>query len=483
MSLITIISIFEAFSAMLLTEAVYQRARLHTGDFTRNRGKMPLPKLILYTIFRNCKDTSSELSKFYSSIGESNNKPSRQAAFKRLKCLNSQVWPYLSEKFTELFYASGESRTINNYLVWASDTSSFEMPYSHDAAKKFGIHKSNHVKTESDAGKVLVRGGGLYDVVNHIFVDYVLKPFKESERSILKDQLKQFSCLLSSLAIIILADRGYISLELMVYAQMLGYKFCFRATRSTYRSIVGRMSSDDAWVEISLRKNILSRISDAEVLSYLEGKRSYRVRVVKRYWTDPDTGVVSMIVYFTNLSQNQFTADDIMKLYEKRWKIELAYRTLKTTLELERHVSLDPEVALNILYGKIAFYNFTALFRGQLESLLSDEDQRLNQSNPQKGKKNKYTYEINAKALINELYSENLVKCLIYGNDIATLVAAISTNLTSNINQYKTSIRLGRHFKRWGKPVTCSYKYKFLIDGRNHPKIALVGGVLRTVKP
>ena len=31
--------------------------------------------------------------------------------------------------------------------------------------------------------------------------------------------------------------------------------------------------------------------------------------------------------------------------------------------------------------------------------------------------------------------------------------------------------------------VTASYRYKFTIDGRNHPKVALVQGTMRTVKP
>ena len=84
-----IATIFTSFAALLLTSHVAELARRKKSDFTRSKaGKLPLNKLLVYIIFRNSKDTSSELSKFFSSIGENRKKPSRQAANKRLHRLN-----------------------------------------------------------------------------------------------------------------------------------------------------------------------------------------------------------------------------------------------------------------------------------------------------------------------------------------------------------------------------------------------------------
>ena len=60
--------LISAFTSLLSLEQVYVLSRNMPGDFTRKKGKMQLQRLLLYVIFRNCKDTNSELSRFYASI-------------------------------------------------------------------------------------------------------------------------------------------------------------------------------------------------------------------------------------------------------------------------------------------------------------------------------------------------------------------------------------------------------------------------------
>ncbi len=480
-----IIALLSAFNAILKSSAVYELARKRRSDFTRSkRGKLPLPRLLAYVISRHCKDTNSESRVFWEDIRGTGAKPSREAVNKRLRCLNPQVWPYLSKEFAKLFYESDNLvKTIKGYVVLGADSSAVEMPYSEKAANLYGFHKSNHVNKPSDSGKVIARCGGLYDLVNRLYVDYIITAFKKSEMDIVKEQLRAFARILAHRKTILIADRGYIALELMVYAQMLGYKFCIRAKKSTYKALVGRMKSDDEYIEIHLNKSIFGRISDPEVKQYLSGSDVFRVRVIKKYVTNPETGAQELGIYFTNVTPEEFTTKEIYDLYGLRWNIEVGYLTLKTILELERHVSLDPEIAATDIYGKIMFYNFSALFRQPLEQMLKEEDQRISRQSGKKSKKNKYKYQISAKNLIQELYSKRIVKCLVAAECIRELVSELSKHLIESINQLKVPIREDRHYKRWGKAVTASYKYKFKIDGRNHPKVAIVGGVLRTVKP
>ena len=470
--------LISAFTSLLSLEQVYVLSRNMPGDFTRKKGKMQLQRLLLYVIFRNCKDTNSELSRFYASIDCSGERPSRQATHKRLRSLNPDIWPFLSTKFSELFYKCKKIvRTTKNYLILAADSSAFEMPYSQKAAEKYGYHKSNHIKKESDLGKIIVRCGGLYDVINHIFVDYKIESYKLSETDIVIRQIKSVFPVLSDRKAILLADRGYISVQLMALTQMYGHHFCIRGKRSTYKELVGRMSKNDEHIKIKITNLLLNRIKDPDALKYLKGLEYFTVRVIKKYWKNPATGAEELTVYFTNLNENEFTENEILELYEKRWNIETAYRTLKSVLELERHVSLDPNVAFNMLYGKIMFYNFASVFRTQLEDCLIFESQE-NQKNALK-----YDYTINEKVLIHQIYAENLVTCFTSTVSVDTRIRSITNNLYTLINKMKTPIRRDRHYPRWGKHVTCSYKYKFRIDGRNHPKIALVGGTLITVQP
>lgn len=477
-----ITAIFIMFASFLASGEVRDSARKSPGDFSRENGKMPLKRLLAYIIFRNARDTNSELSGFFSRIGDNKNRPSRQALFKRLHRLNSEVWLCLGRRLAELFYASMKIvRTLKGYVVLAADSSSMEMPYSEKGAEKYGVHLCNHVKKESEAGKVLVRCGGLYDVVNRLFVDYVMKPFNESEMSIVISQLHEYSKMFARFGrkAILLADRGYVALQLMVIAQALGFKFCFRGKRNTYKMAVKSMKSDDEYVKIKINKTVFSRITDDFAREILGGMISFKVRVVKYRWKNPANGSEELTVYFTNLAPDEFSTEEIISLYNMRWTIEVAYKTLKDILEIERHVSLDPEIAVNMLCGKILYYNMCSIFREQLELLLDKNDQRPGKS----GRENKYEYCISAKCLIFQMYNEGLVNCLFEENNISGRIREIIDDLQALLHKLKTPIREDRHYERWGKPVTTSHDYRFKIDGRNHPKVAVIQGVMRTVKP
>ena len=47
------------------------------------------------------------------------------------------------------------------------------------------------------------------------------------------------------------------------------------------------------------------------------------------------------MTYFTNLPKEEFEKRKIEDLCSKRWDIKVAYKTLKTQLELERNVSTN----------------------------------------------------------------------------------------------------------------------------------------------
>ena len=50
---------------------------------------------------------------------------------------------------------------------------------------------------------------------------------------------------------------------------------------------------------------------------------------------------VQEMTYFTNLPKEEFEKRKMEALYSKQWDIEVAYKTLKTQLELERNVSTN----------------------------------------------------------------------------------------------------------------------------------------------
>ena len=59
-----------------------------------------------------------------------------------------------------------------------------------------------------------------------------------------------------------------------------------------------------------------------------------KIRVIKReyrYTDNKNKKQCENLIYFTNLSTESFTTDEIMEIYSRRWDIEVSYKTMKTT--------------------------------------------------------------------------------------------------------------------------------------------------------
>lgn len=81
-----------------------------------------------------------------------------------------------------------------------------------------------------------------------------------------------------------------------------------------------------------------------EAIEYRRKNSELKIRVVKRnyiYYDELEMRQVQEMTYFTNLPKEEFEKRKMEDLYSKRWDIEVAYKTLKTQLELERNVSTN----------------------------------------------------------------------------------------------------------------------------------------------
>lgn len=467
-SMLRLVQFLISVASLLSSADTVDMFRKRPQDFTR-KSKMDFLRLLYFVIFRFCSNTNSEAAFFYANINCGSEQITRQSIFARIRCLSYSGWETLMKKFSELFYSSGSLvKKLKGYLLWATDTSAVEFSDSAESRAQLGVHLGNHTSKQSDAGKVLARCGGLLDILNSFFVDYVIKPFSCSERSILRDQLLKYQSILSLHKIIVLGDRGYISLALMVLMNHLGFKFCIRGRRSDYRSLIGRMASNDENIIIKATKSVLARLDDPIVLDWLREHGSFSVRVVKHYFTNPKNGQKELWIYFTNLSQEEFSTEEITKLYARRWRIETTYRTLKVECEWERHTSAKVEIAYNLLYGKVFHYNLNGIIRMEFEKgLVKKAD-------------DKYEPCVNEQALFEKLIAENLLGALYY-SDFGRLFR-IMQNVNDSLHALKGTIRPDRHYDRWGRPVKTSHKYRFRIDGRSYPKVSLINGCMRTCK-
>ena len=177
------------FNEAVHSDIVNQLCRKKCTDFTRKRN-MNFYSLIYYFIFRNKKTTNSELTWFYSSICEFEKRISKQALNKAVRKMNPNVFIYLIHIFSKIYYSSQLPKDYRGYYLIAEDGTYVEIPYNVYNAYDFQFCLGKHVHDIFDVKKIQSKAGGLYDVMNGLFVDFSMKPAPYSETPLAFEYLK-----------------------------------------------------------------------------------------------------------------------------------------------------------------------------------------------------------------------------------------------------------------------------------------------------
>jgi hypothetical protein len=426
--------------------------------------------LIYYFIFRNKKTTNAELTHFYSSIDKLEKRISKQALNKAIRKLNPNVFVYLINEFAKIFYASRLPKDYHGYCLIAEDGTYVEIPYNVYNIYDFRFVMNQHVHDMFDVKKIQSKAGGLYDITNGLFIDFSLRPAPYSETPLAFEHLYRTQNIFAGKKIIYLADRYYGSAEIISHLEYLGYNYIIRGKSNFYRAQVALMTSDDEWINVKIDEKWRKRFRFSNEASELrKDDPAMKIRVVKKeyqYINDKGEICKENLVYFTNLDENEFCSDEIIELYSKRWDIEVSYKTLKTTQEIERHISEDGDVARNCIYGKILFHNLSGIIRKEMNNQLSQE---------------KKEYVVNITQLHEMIYDSNILYSMINGQQIK--IKKKIDNIVKLINKIKVPVRPNRHCKRWGKVIVSAPSYRYRLDGRNHPKLYRYKGALMTKAP
>jgi hypothetical protein len=306
-----------------------------------------------------------------------------------------------------------------------------------------------------------------------------MRHYTDSEIPIAIEQFGRVIQYLRGRAAIFLADRNYDSVEVFSILEEYGMKYCIRGKANFFKHYVEKMKSNDEWISVLIDKTWQKRLKYDQPRERFEKDPWIRIRVVKyqyTYYTRKGIPITTDLIYFTNLSEEEFSSSDIASLYAKRWQIEVSYKTLKTDYEWERFFSIDCDTEMCAIYGKVIFHNLCGVIRKQLDQMLEDE-----LVIPENASTNKYEFRVNIRQLSNLIRDEGLCRAIRSGNtgkleDIFILAVLM-------IHKIKVSVRPDRHEKRWGKVVTSGHPTRFRLDGRNWSNTVRVKGRLQTTKP
>jgi hypothetical protein len=336
------------------------KCRRNEKDFTRNRKVMP-KDIILYELNKKGLSTKMEIINF-NNINDIQN-ISSPGLFKQREKLNPDSFIYLTQISLKSFYYdySNEVKTYNGYILKAVDGSDFEIPNTKAAREKY------NGKQQNQCARVTV--STCYDILNKYTLDTIVEKYDFSETEMLNRHLNTINNekLLGEFKSITIADRNYKNLSFFYQSIKKDEKFLIRIASSCYEKETQAMKSDDEIIEIGYEYNRVKyyKDTDKELYEYLKSGKSIKIRCVK---IALETGEIEYLL--TNLDNNEFSTDEINKLYNLRWKIELNYKHLKNNLKIECITSSKDLLIKQDIYSQVLVANM-------LQAFINDSDEEL----------------------------------------------------------------------------------------------------------
>ncbi len=361
--------------------------KIQQSDFTRDV-KLTFAIMMSLMIKKSSKSSQNSLNDMTlnSELGYTvTNSAYTQARAK----LNYTAFIEMKDKSVEMFYEDGEYNRYKNFRLLAVDGSIVILPNSDDIKKEFNPTVAKCQLSDFSKEVVQVRVSTLYDVMNNMALDAMIrnKVNKEENTLVAYDE--------RTLAIehlpycnkedLVIFDRGYPSYELFAnYTETTN--FLCRIKRTSFIKAKSLFAPHCEHKDIVLEINAPKKIKDALRKANLPTKM--KVRFVQ---VTLDNGAIEVLA--TNILDDKvLQTSDFMELYARRWGIETYYDVLKNRLSLENFTGLTALAVKQDFYATIFLANYEAM-------LVYDTNLELQE----KANDNKYAQQVNKAQSFNAI--------------------------------------------------------------------------------
>ena len=405
------------------SDSLVEKCRKNQKDFTRNRKLQP-KDLVLFTLNNRGKTLKMEL---YDYIKEFNiEEVSSPALLKQREKLNENVFKELSKESLIDFYGKfkNEVKTIKNHLLFAIDGSTCEVPNTPETRERY-----KSINSTDDTRVARIKLSNCYDVLNKYVVDTEIEEYNHQELELALRHINNTQYLKEYNQIINVMDRGYFSIPQLYYLLRQKENFVIRLNRQLLKKEQSKMTSDDEIIEIEYEYNRVRNFKDKyeEVYNYYESGNTISIRMVN---VTLDTGEIETIL--TNLSQEEFTKEELKEIYGLRWGIENNYHELKESMMITNVSSSKDTIIKQEIYSQMLVCNI-------IHSIENDLITQVNQ------KEHKHPMKINFNMAVG-FVKRFLVKILIEEDDNKR--NELSELLFNNILKNLVPIRSGRKSER-----------------------------------
>lgn len=356
----------------ILRSAFCQAHRKRPEDFTRTReGGLPFVLLVVLQLRLMMSSLQRNLEELLEAVAGPQDAMVTASAISQARAkLRHTAFIELNELCVREFYQKCPCvLRWRGYVVTAVDGSTVALPRNAALAAAFGGMKP-HKGDFRPKARLLER----YDVLNHVSLQAIIAPYRQGERTLLKEHLKwdlADATKLEASHVITLYDRGFAALGLLRHHAATGTPFVLRLPARWWK----------------LARHFTASMKAEEEFTLRAGGDKHRLRLVRVETGNPEEPAVLV----TNLLERaDYPAECFGELYALRWGVESGYKLLKCRAQLEDWSAKTEEGIRQDFHAKVMTLSLSAALSAGADEHIRSQSRRA----VDKGKA-KHTQQIN----------------------------------------------------------------------------------------
>lgn len=335
-------------------------------DFTRRR-KFGFSDIVLFQLRNAGKSLGVELKQFLRTSRIKATEYSKQAYSKARMKIKHSGFIELNDILLDEYYSDDDYKTYKGYRLLGIDGTEIELQHGFEIKKIFG---QVYNKRESiNASKATV----VYDLQNELVLDSEMNRYNSCDRQSTISQLGRMKTKGQQRRDILVADRGFPSLELFCKLLEMGYDFVIRYNGQNFlKEAMALATSQKSELEIEI--------------SLWEGNQRKKNPALKRMLESGHPEVIKLRIVKIKLNENTteylitsllsgkgFTINDFKEIYNLRWNEEVYFDFQKNVMEVENFSGKTVESIKQDYYSRILVSNIHSLIVQEAQEELNGE--------------------------------------------------------------------------------------------------------------
>lgn len=261
---------------------------------------------------------------------------------------NDKLIHYVYEQLKNLHKYNGKS-------LLAADTSIITLSNHTITNEIYGI------KSKLDATNMIPRAriSCITDTLTNMIISASINIKATSEPKMACNQINELKNIIDLENSIIMGDRGYDSLEMMLNIIEQKSYFIIRLKDSTFKKERKYLTGDDETVCININNSRLKNIENSEIKEKYLKKGRIKLRIIRIPLEKEEDEEPDEEYLITNLTKEMAPYDDFKELYHQRWSVETEFDRLKNIHEIENFSGRKEICIKQDFYAKILTYNMT----------------------------------------------------------------------------------------------------------------------------